>query len=215
MSSDKPDRKEQIIVEATRLFSQAGYEGVSMKALAEACCVTEPALYRHFNSKEAIYDASLESLLERFEADKLFARLDKELELEGLLREMAAHIVGFARGNEDAYRLMLFAALGGHQTARAVFGSIRGGCTDYLKDRLQRFADEDKLAPINPEITARCFVGMVFDCGLGYTLWRGYYSRQYQPEEVFANNIPIYARGLLKQTNTENDIDRANTGGEE
>lgn len=199
MGSDKPDRKEQIVDEATRLFSQAGYEGVSMKALAEACCVSEPALYRHFDSKEAIYGAALEALLERFEADRLFARLDKQVDLEPLLRELAAHIVEFARKNEDAYRLMLFAALGGHQTARAVFGSIRGGCTEYLKDRLEKFDSQGKLAPINPEITARCFVGMVFDCGLGYTLWRGYYARQYEPEEVFANNIPIYARGLLKR----------------
>jgi AcrR family transcriptional regulator len=203
LGQEKPKRKKQIVDEATRLFSQAGYDGVTMKTLAEACCITEPALYRHFDSKEAIYDAALDSLKERFQAKKLIEILDRQMELEVLLREMAKYIVSFAKSDEDAYRLMLYAALGGHQKARAIFGSIRGACTEYLKGRLEQFAQGGKLAPINPEITARCFVGMVFDCGLGYTLWRGYYSRQYDPAEVFANNIPIYARGLTKPTDKD------------
>ena len=70
------DRKTQILTEATRLFSEYGYDKVTIKTLAEACGITEPALYRHYKSKDDIYDTVLDSLEERLrETDEFFDNL--------------------------------------------------------------------------------------------------------------------------------------------
>jgi hypothetical protein len=61
---------------------------------------------------------------------------------------------------------------------------------------LDRFAAAGKILPKNNEITGRCFVGMVFECALSGTLWKGFLGKRYRPEEVVNNNIPIFARGL-------------------
>ena len=48
-------RKAEILEAAMRVFSEQGYAAGSMREIASRVGVTEPALYRHFPSKEAIF----------------------------------------------------------------------------------------------------------------------------------------------------------------
>ncbi|MFA7117474.1 MAG: TetR/AcrR family transcriptional regulator [Sphaerochaetaceae bacterium] len=50
---------ERILEAAIRLFSQNGYDGTSMRQIATAVDLTEGAIYKHYQSKEAIMDAIL------------------------------------------------------------------------------------------------------------------------------------------------------------
>lgn len=45
-----------IYKEASKLFARNGFEGVSMRDVAEACGVTLATLYYHFSSKEELHD---------------------------------------------------------------------------------------------------------------------------------------------------------------
>ena len=197
MRSGSIDRKAQILSEATRLFSDAGYDKVTIKQLADACGITEPALYRHYSSKEAIYNSVLDSIEKRLGIDDIFHKLDKETEIEPLLEAFSLHIIRFFSKNEDIYRLLLFSALRGHSKAKRVYQIIRGSYVKFLVEKLDRFYEDGKIIKKHNEITARCFTGMVFDCALGVTLWRGFQGKTYKPEDVVANNVPIYARGLM------------------
>lgn len=190
------DRKAQILREATRLFGQYGFDKVTIKQLALACGITEPALYRHYTSKEAIYDAVLNSLEERLCSQALFCRLEKELDLEKLLKDIAAHVLEFFTVNRELYRLLLFSALCEHNQAGRVYQVVRGAYVDFLKAQLDRLFERRLIVRKDNEITARCFVGMVFDCALAITLWKNFQGKAFTPEEVIANNIPIYVRGL-------------------
>jgi AcrR family transcriptional regulator len=49
------DGKELILREAERLFGQHGYQGVSIRELAQACGMTNAALYYHFKDKEDLF----------------------------------------------------------------------------------------------------------------------------------------------------------------
>jgi AcrR family transcriptional regulator len=192
------DRKSQIITEATRLFSEDGYDKVTIKQLAFSCGITEPALYRHFPSKEAIYENVLEGIEKRLSAKDLFDDLESENDLEKFLKRFARHIIDYFSANEDIYRLLMFSTLRGHPKSKRVFQIIRGSYVRFLKQQFDRFFEEGKIIEKNNEITARCFTGMVFDCALSFTLWRGFMGKNYKPEEVVANNIPIYVRGLVR-----------------
>lgn len=55
-------RSEQIVTVAIRLLSEGGFAALTIKNLARAVGVTEPALYRHFTSKTDILVAVLEHL---------------------------------------------------------------------------------------------------------------------------------------------------------
>src|SRR3954471_18624750 len=47
-------RREQILDTAARLFAERGFHGVSVAELGAACGISGPALYKHFESKDAM-----------------------------------------------------------------------------------------------------------------------------------------------------------------
>ena len=196
MTKPALDRKRQILTIATQLFSEGGFDKVTVGELAKACGITEPAVYRHFKSKDAIYDAVLDSIAQRFDGTELFESLQSEQDVEALLRRIAEQVISFFGANSDIHRLLLYSALSDHAKARQVFDITRGRYVHFLKMQFDRLFEAGQIIKKNNEITARCFVGMVFDCALGQTLWKKYADKRFAPEEVIANNIPIYAIGL-------------------
>ena len=48
--------KEKILKQALILFSEHGYEGVSVAMIAERCSIKAPSLYKHFKSKKEIFE---------------------------------------------------------------------------------------------------------------------------------------------------------------
>ncbi len=68
-SRDRPeDRQAQLLEIAGRLFAKNGFNGTSLRDIAEEAKITKAALYYHFPNKEALYDRivlyGLEKLLE-------------------------------------------------------------------------------------------------------------------------------------------------------
>jgi len=59
------ERRETIVRAARPLFALKGFEPVTTREVAEAAGISEALLYRHFESKAAIYDAVLESCTQR------------------------------------------------------------------------------------------------------------------------------------------------------
>ena len=49
--------RDRIISEALRLFSEKGYGEVTVSQIAESVGIKPPALYKHFQSKQDIFDA--------------------------------------------------------------------------------------------------------------------------------------------------------------
>lgn len=54
--------RQELIGAAKRLFAELGYEGTSIEAVLEAAKVSRGALYHHFPSKEALFEAVLDGL---------------------------------------------------------------------------------------------------------------------------------------------------------
>lgn len=58
----------RIVREATRLFSERGFDGTTLQDIAEAVAVTKPAVLHHFPSKEHVQQAVLEEILAHWES---------------------------------------------------------------------------------------------------------------------------------------------------
>ena len=63
------DTKQKILNKALELFSSQGYDSVSVSEIAKAVGIKAPSLYNHFPSKQAIFDAIVESTAAQYEAD--------------------------------------------------------------------------------------------------------------------------------------------------
>ncbi|MBE5961228.1 MAG: TetR/AcrR family transcriptional regulator [Lachnospiraceae bacterium] len=56
--------KDRILLEALNLFSKDGYEGVSIKQIADAVGIKDSSLYKHYTSKKEIYESILVKMKE-------------------------------------------------------------------------------------------------------------------------------------------------------
>ncbi len=63
------DTKQKILDKALELFSAQGYDAVSVGEIARAVGIKAPSLYNHFASKQAIFDALVESTAAQYAAD--------------------------------------------------------------------------------------------------------------------------------------------------
>src|SRR5947208_16294002 len=58
----KAERKRQLLAHAKQLFVTLGYHATTTEKIAAAAGVTEPVLYRHFESKKALFLEVLEEI---------------------------------------------------------------------------------------------------------------------------------------------------------
>ena len=61
------DTKERILGKALELFSQKGYEGTNIQEIMVSLGLVKSAMYRHFESKEEIWDTLLDRLIDYYE----------------------------------------------------------------------------------------------------------------------------------------------------
>ncbi len=64
---DHEQRKKEIAAKALRLFSQVGYDNVSLIMIAAAAGVSRTVLYRYFCSKREVLDASIQQVVDIIE----------------------------------------------------------------------------------------------------------------------------------------------------
>lgn len=57
------DTKERILTAALEMFSQKGYEGTNIRELTASLGLVKSGVYKHFASKEAIWDALLDEMI--------------------------------------------------------------------------------------------------------------------------------------------------------
>lgn len=67
VSMKNEDTKKMILKKALELFSESGYDAVSVGEIARAVGIKAPSLYNHFPSKQAIFDAIVEETSKEFE----------------------------------------------------------------------------------------------------------------------------------------------------
>jgi AcrR family transcriptional regulator len=96
----RDERRDQIQKAAACAFARAGFVATSIGDVAQEAGITRAIVYRHFDSKEALYRAVLEAVSQRL-GEEFKARLASRQ--SGLT--IATHLT-VARENPDGYRLL-------------------------------------------------------------------------------------------------------------
>jgi AcrR family transcriptional regulator len=104
------DRRALILREAGRLFARHGYAGTRLEDIAAAAHVTKPIVYRHFESKKALYVALLVK-----HRDDLPTFVEGGEPLDAILE----HWLGYVRENSHAW-VMLFRDYSGDEDIRVL-----------------------------------------------------------------------------------------------
>lgn len=126
-----PERRQSILKEAQQLFADKGFHGASIDEIARAVDVSPSILYRHFDSKQALYDAVLQELSSQRES-YVDAVVNGEASFEDVLTGMTKVFVHSIDDNPNLLRIEMQSLLEGNPGTSEFFENRWKSFTDYI-----------------------------------------------------------------------------------
>jgi AcrR family transcriptional regulator len=148
-----------MLTAARKLFSVHGYRGTSTRDVAAAAGVTAPAIYRHFGSKQGLFEAAVEEPLhatvDGFLDDWEFIGSDQRHN-EVAARLFMKSVVRLLRDNRE-----LFGAYLQGRSGREIEESALSRELGNVVDRVQSAINDQGLVGVDVPIAVRCVTGML------------------------------------------------------
>jgi TetR/AcrR family transcriptional regulator len=147
------DRRRQLIHQAIDQFAKHGFKGTRTKDIAAACGVSEAILFRHFATKEDLYQAILDSQIaesgEWLENMKRLAALSDDA---GLVYSLVDRMLTSFRQDASFHRLMCYARLEGHALADIFHERMGLPTFGFLRDYIARRQREGAFREGDPRL---------------------------------------------------------------
>ena len=136
------DTKQRILSESLRLFSENGYDAVSVAEIASAVGIKAPSLYKHYKSKRDIFDSILKKMSN---ADSSYAdendmpNVDDDYNSVSPESIKAFSIAMFKHWTEDEFaarfrRMLSLERFKNYEMADLYKSYISSGPLDYMTD---------------------------------------------------------------------------------
>ncbi|MFP5225296.1 MAG: TetR/AcrR family transcriptional regulator [Actinomycetota bacterium] len=152
-----PERREQLIGIARKIFAERGYEATSIEEIAERAGVSKPVVYEHFGGKEGLHavivDREIRSLVDRIKASLITGEPRRTVE------SVVQTFLTYVEDEEDGFRILVRDAPVGRDEGSlpSVLDEIADAVEALLMVELKTRGFKAKTAPV----LARALVGMV------------------------------------------------------
>ena len=155
----KPTEK-RILEAAGKLFSQRGFHGTGMRAIARAARVSLGTIYHHFRSKEEMLLALL-----REEYEKRRAAIEdlkrQDLPVPEMIRRIAELHFRLLTAEGPSLRPLAQSLRGLSPQVRRRIRAMRREFVDYLASLIAEGIERGQIRRCDPVIAAHAFLGMV------------------------------------------------------
>ena len=175
------ERRATILAVAKLLFSDKGYHGVSVDEIARRLGVSPAILYRHFPSKEALYEEVLNNIACRRES-YVEAVVSSDGSFADVLRRITRIYIESVSKDPDYLRMELQSALEGSDATRQFFENRWRPFTDFIEFSLKELTAQKKLPSVNGRVAAMAFQGMIREALYAKCIYR---SPRYQELELY------------------------------
>lgn len=196
-----PDRRRQLLDAALDLFSRKGFGGATTKEIAAAAGVTEAIIFRHFPSKQALYTAVLDSKTESCGHQEWLAEIQALMDRKddaGVLRTLAAKILETYRTDARFERILLFAALEGHELALAHHRRFAVPVFELMRDYIARRQREGALRDYDAGAVIAAVAGMAQNYAI-YTEFFGFKPLRLPDSKVIEIFTAIMMSGIRRK----------------
>jgi AcrR family transcriptional regulator len=158
----RPERQEQMLEAAMKLFADGGYSNVAMDAIAAETGITKPLLYSYFGSKEGLYVACIERFFIPLE-QAITSVGGAHLPPERWLWEGALSAFRFIGAHQDEWKRFVIEAPAHGEQATAVVETLRDHAVARVAEMFELAMRDSALAGVRGEIPAQVhiFVGGV------------------------------------------------------
>jgi AcrR family transcriptional regulator len=191
----KAERKKQLLAHAKQLFVTHGYHNTTTEKIAAAAGVTEPVLYRHFESKKALFLEVLQEIrqatLDRWNAEN--SGLSDPL---AKLHAIADMYLGTTREHALEFRVM-------HRTLietddEEIAASLRAFYLDSEALLAQVISEGQQAGVFRRNLDPRVGAWELIRTALGYTLTMPLRIPLYQEPDYLQRAIECLLNCLLK-----------------
>ncbi len=189
--------KERILDATMALVSRRGYQGATTREIARAAGVTELTLFRHFGSKERLFEQCLSS--------RTFLPALRELlpELEGLGYEDGLRMIGrkfllSLKERKEMVMIMQSEMTRSPVRMRRIYGQFMDEMLGVLGAYFCALQKRGELRRFPSELAARMFLGMLFSYFRTEEIIRGIdITKQGRMDRAVAGFVDIFAHGTL------------------
>jgi len=192
---DAEDTRTRILVGAAKLFAEQGYARATTRALAAAVGVTEATLFRHFPSKENLF----ESVVHQFGGMMVVPALDVYLtgdDVRSDLTRFGLALLNIFAERRSLIRLILCEATHFPILSRALSENprlLRKQIAAYLQKQVERGA----IRPVPVDVIAQAFLGTLFSYGLMSDVLSGPGGADFSFEDYAGSVVDVLVDGLL------------------
>jgi AcrR family transcriptional regulator len=149
--------KERILLAALQLFAKDGYEAASMRTIAEQLGITKGALYKHYESKQEIFDSIVERMKKKDAEQAMefdvpvgsFQEMPEAYRATTFQKIKAFSLAMFKHWTQDEFascfrRMLTLEQYRNPEMAQLLNQYLTGGVIDYAKDLIREaIADTD------------------------------------------------------------------------
>ena len=191
-------RRASIVKAAARLFSQRGFRGVTTRELANAAGISEPVLYEHFKTKRDLYSAIIEDKYSEGHCllEKRLACFGQGADDRGFFLQLGKAVCEYAAKDPSYCRLMLYAALEGHELADLSFKRNATWFYNFIGGYIRRRQKQGAFRGLDELLAARSFVGMVYEYSL-YELNFGFKIIKLSKKKTIEGMVDIFLNGIV------------------
>jgi AcrR family transcriptional regulator len=191
----RADRKRQLLSHAKQLFVTLGYQNTTTEKIARAAGVSEPMLYRHFESKKALF---LEVLKEIREAtltrwQSVFTGISDPL---AKIHAVADSYLGSTREHALEYRIMHRSLV--ETEDEEIRAMLRAFYLDSEAVLAQIIGEGQQAGVFRPSLDPRIAAWELIRTALGYTLTLPLRPPIYEEPDYLPRAIEFLLQSLLK-----------------
>lgn len=176
MSGDA--RREQILRTAVDLFSQRGFKGTTTKEIARVAGVSEAMVFRHFENKDALYGAILETKgcqdgVHKFPWEgnhELLAAMEANDDY-AVFFNLAFDALNKHEKDVGFMRLLFYSALEEHELAERFFHEFIERIYGFIGGYVEKRQADGVFRSVDPRMVVRSFLGMLIHHSINNILW--------------------------------------------
>ncbi len=190
--------RDRILEAALKIFSMKGYLGATTREIAVEAGVAEVTLFRHFSSKERLFEEVISRYSFLPELKGLLPEL-RDRDYRDALSLIAGRFLEILRQRRELVRIVQ-GEMHRSPRIREVFYLFTDDMFRTLASYFRELREKGKFRDLDPEYAARAFLGMFFSYFYRQEFVADKRIGKTERDKVMKEFIEIFVRGTLSET---------------
>ncbi|HSV77308.1 MAG TPA: TetR/AcrR family transcriptional regulator [Bacteroidales bacterium] len=155
------ETRKRILKSALETFSKLGYTGSTTREIARLADITEVTLFRHFSSKEKLFEEVVHGSLPGPDFAKIILEA-KKLEYSESLESIARAFLDGLKHHEELIKVLYMEYRRHHELMDKIYTALVNSLSILLAEYFKKLQDKGIIRVINPLIMAKIFLSSLF-----------------------------------------------------